>query len=187
MKSRFISFLIIFAMLFGMVPNVGAVTAYGGTAEPTADDLALQAVRNLYDRYQDGTPVDGGYGNFNANHGAVLVDAGVNISTWERDGTNLQDEMLALLDDSIASPSAMSSKRIAQDYFLAKKLGDEARITSLIGELANLQTEAGALSENFYGDATAYDLIGEAGAAENFDKAKAVSYINGQQGLDGCI
>src|SRR6056297_660875 len=59
MKSRFLSFLIIIAMLLGMVPNVGMVTAYGVPAPTLAvDDLALQAVRNIYDRYQGGTPVD---------------------------------------------------------------------------------------------------------------------------------
>ena len=184
MKSRFISFLIIFAMLFGMVPNVGAVTAYGGTAEPTADDLALQAVRNLYDRYQDGTPVDGGYGNFDAYHGAVLVDAGVDLSTWERNDANLKVEMTALIDDSIASPSAMSSKRIAQDYLLAGKLEETAKASELLDVLKNRQTSYGAFDDDIYSDPIVFDILGDTGDLSQIDRESAVAYLTGEQLLD---
>ena len=189
MKSRFLSFLIIIAMLFGMVPNVGMVTAFGQPAPAqTVDDLALQAVRNIYEKYQGGAAVDGaGYTSFDSYYGTVLIDAGIDLSTWERNGTNLKDEFLALIDETVLNLEGKTSKRIAQDYFLAQKLGQTTRSEVLLDALVDAQTSAGALSSNFYGDAPAYDILGEAGATDGFDKAVAVSYINGRQGSDGCI
>ena len=51
MKSRILSFLIIIAMLFGMIPNVGMVTAYGQPGPVQTIDVRVEGPEgNLYDR-----------------------------------------------------------------------------------------------------------------------------------------
>ncbi|MBK5252764.1 MAG: hypothetical protein JJE29_09060, partial [Peptostreptococcaceae bacterium] len=148
MKSRFLSFLIVFAMLFGMVPNMGMVTAYGITASSSlaVDDLALQAVQNIYDRYQNGIDIGAPsvmYGAYMSSYDCVaLMNAGVNLETWERDGTNLKVKM----DDYLASAAGRNAKQLAQDYLYLNAAGKTTDSAVVLELVKAMQTTSGALS-----------------------------------------
>ena len=154
--------------------NQGAVLA----AEPF-DGLVKQAVRNNYDLYTTGTAVDGGWGNFGAVDGYVLAGAGVGLEDWQKGDKSFQEELLALVDATLANENSSSAKRIAYEYILAKEWGETEKAGQLLTILKERQNKQGngSFDNNAFSDLPAFAVLGRAGVLAEFDQAMAITFI----------
>jgi hypothetical protein len=177
------------------VGNVEITASYEGcedsvdtTVVSYEDNMALVAIRNNYEAYITGTPVDAGWGNFSSYDAYLLMDAGVDISLWEYEGSNMSDDVMTLIDATLAEPS--SAKRIAQDYLAADAMGEEAKATSMAAILIDRQTLEGELDSGMYGiysNMAAYDLMSREGTLDEsgLDVDAAVMYVLNSQDVNG--
>lgn len=166
-------------MLCMIIIFISTINVNVEAAEPSINDLAAQAVKNNYRLYQEGRAVDAAYGNFGAYDAYILTQAGADLSTWERDGTNLKTEVIALIDDTIATPDGKSSKRIAQEYLVAKAWGENEKATALLNILKDRQTASGngSFDNNGFSDLPAFEALGRAGDIDQINTADAITYI----------
>ena len=77
LKTSVIFIFILSFMLSIIIPG-WTKAAIGGNI----NDLALQAAKNNYGFHQEGTAVDGGWGNFSAYDAYILEKAGVTVNNW---------------------------------------------------------------------------------------------------------
>ena len=188
------------------VDDNGVVTALGvGNAEITVeyegcedsidiivesyeDNMTLVAIRNNYESYIAGTPVDAGWGNFSSYDVYLLMEAGVDTGQWEYDGSNMYEDTMELIDATLAGPESASAKRVAQDYLAADAMGEELKATSMAAILIDRQTLEGELDSGIYAiysNMAAYDLMTREGslAGAGLDVDAAVMYVlNNQDG-----
>jgi hypothetical protein len=154
------------------------------------NNLASEAISNNYDLYMSGTAVDGGgYATFTSYDAYVLIEAGVDISQWKYDGISFSDSVIALIDATIANEGIngqSSAKRVAQDYLVAKSLGETEKANQLIEILKNRQMESGEFDSgtySIYTNLAAYDLLAREGdlndSGLNLDNA--VMYVLNNQ------
>ncbi|RKD21438.1 S-layer homology domain-containing protein [Caminicella sporogenes] len=193
---KIIAKLMIIAMLiFGITPIMPVVEKHyisnAVSKEKSVFEVVYKAVYYHYDKYTTGTPVDAGYGKFGAYEAYILTKAGETVSEWVYNGSNLKEDVIKLMDDTIKNSDkkkkdwtgkevyAKSSKRAAQEYLAAKEWGEKDRAEALLNILKQRQerNEDGSLDGNPYSDIPAYELLGRAGDIEKIDVSKAIEYI----------
>lgn len=141
-------------------------------AADNSAELAVKAVRNNYQLYENGTLVNGAYDAY------ILTKAGADLSTWTRNGTNFKAEVLSLIDNTIANPSAVNAKEIAGEYLAAKQWGENTRAAALLDIIKSRQlAHNGAIDANPFGNVAAYDLLGRAGEMNAIYTQSAISYL----------
>ncbi|PKM78052.1 MAG: hypothetical protein CVU90_04885 [Firmicutes bacterium HGW-Firmicutes-15] len=163
-------------------------------AETNINDLALHAVMNQYNSYQNGAAVNGGgYTDFSSYDAYILDLAGADVDTWVYNNKSLKERVLILIDATIANPNetttdwsgnqvyAKSTKRVSQDYLAAKTLGETEKAGQLLTIIKDRQTESGYFDNNAFSDIPAFELLGRAGDIAEINTTNAINYI-----LDNC-
>jgi PKD repeat protein len=186
MKNKAISrFLIIVFLLTTFFAYLAPGVA---KADTNINDLATQAVRNIYGLHKAGKAVDGGWGNFSSYDSYVLKLAGADLNTWVYNNTSLKLSVIALIDATIANEgtaSPESAKRVAQDYLAAKALGENVKAAQLLGILQARQivTGNGSFNNNAFSDIAAFEMLGRAGDMDKIAATEAITYILDQQDI----
>ncbi|SHI50181.1 ZU5 domain-containing protein [Dethiosulfatibacter aminovorans DSM 17477] len=190
--SRVLVFLMVMMTVLSYLPT--GISPVVGTAEAVGvsafDSLALTSIRNNYEAYTAGTPVDAGWGNFSSYDVYLLMEAGVDTSQWEYDGSNMYDDAMALIDATLSDPESASAKRAAQDYLASDAMGEELKSTSMAAILIDRQTMEGELDSGIYAiysNMAAYDLMAREGtlAGAGLDVDAAVMYVLNNQDVTG--
>lgn len=132
------------------------------------------AVQYLYNEYITNGPdnSDGGVGAYALY---MLVQAGVDVTTWEYGGTSLDEAVLSAINDDLSNPGT-SAKRLAQDLAAADALGEDALVSDLLDILLARDSSSG-FDNNAYSDIPAYDVLGRAGCISVVDQVYARDYI----------
>ncbi|MHB8157075.1 MAG: stalk domain-containing protein [Desulfocucumaceae bacterium] len=181
-SKKFIALLVILMMLPLM--TVGFML----NAEPTLavvpyDQYSIQAMQNSYKYFAADKAVDGAFGNFGAYEAYILTMAGADLSTWVRGDGNMKDKVLSLIDATIAAPNALSAKKIAAEYLMAKTWGEAARAGQLLAVLQGRQTTSGngSFDSSPFSDLPALEMLGRAGSLAEIDEAAAITYVLADQ------
>jgi hypothetical protein len=163
--SLLLAVTIVAAMLFA-APGVNPAGAVGAPIN--------NAVQYLYSEYITNGPdnSDGGVGAYALY---LLMQAGVDVSTWEYDGTSLDDAVISAINDDLSDPDA-SAKRLAQDLAAADALGEDGLADDLLDELLDRESSSG-FDGNAYSDIPAFDLLGRTGYISVIDEVYAKDYI----------
>lgn len=132
------------------------------------------AVQYLYNEYITNGPdnSDGGVGAYALY---MLVQAGVNVTTWEYGGTSLDEAVISAITDDLSNPGT-SAKRLAQDLAAADALGEGALAGDLLDELLDRESSSG-FDSNAYSDIPAYDILGRTGFISVVNEVYARDYI----------
>lgn len=191
--------MIIVMLVIGIVPIIPAFekhyTSNAASEEVSVFEAVYKAIDYHYEQYTSGHPVDAGWGNFGAYEAYILTESGEIVSEWVYGDSNLKEDVIKLIDDTIRDPNektidwsgnevyAKTSKRVAQEYLAAKSWGETNRAQSLLDILKSRQeaNEDGSLDGNAFSDIPAYELLGRAGDINEIDISKAIDYILGNQ------
>lgn len=132
------------------------------------------AVQYLYNEYITNGPdnSDGGVGAYALY---MLVQAGVDVTTWEYGGTSLDEAVISAINDDLSNPGT-SAKRLAQDLAAADALGESALVAALLDMLLARESSSG-FDNNAYSDIPAYDVLGRTGCISVIDEVYARDYI----------
>jgi prenyltransferase beta subunit len=173
-----------------VVGNAEAAVTGNTVVDNEADNMALTAIRNNYVAYITGTQVDAGWGNFSSYDAYILMEAGVDIGQWEYDGSTMSEDVMALIDATLADPGAAAAKRVAQDYLAVDAMGETADATTMAAILVDRQTLEGELDSGIYAiysNIAAYDLMAREGAltSSGLDVDAAVMYVLKNQDATG--
>lgn len=183
-KRQYLALLMTLVMLLSVASGSMASTV----TVKDGDVQALSALQSIYDDYLGGTPVDGAYGNYSSYEAYLLMEAGVDLDVWTIEGVSFEDDVRALIGDSVSSPKAANAKRLAQDYAAAVKMGMSDEAVILMAEISARQTTAGTggLDSNAYVDLPAYDMLlrTETVTPGALNLTLAVDYVLGSQESD---
>ncbi|TEB16731.1 Cellulosome-anchoring protein precursor [Pelotomaculum sp. FP] len=152
------------------------------SAELFLSDKAVQFLCNEY--------VDNGIINSDVGVGSyalfVLIQAGVDVSTWAHEGVSLKDAVIATVTDDIANADKVSAKCLAQDLAVVKALGQNALTDRLVIILKNKQGSQGFEDTgpfSIYSNMPAFDLLSRVGRINQLNAVQAKDYILEQQYL----
>ncbi|WZL72250.1 S-layer homology domain-containing protein [Clostridiaceae bacterium 35-E11] len=188
-----------FSMIIGFEDN-GVVTAavYDASVSKAVydvSDLATKAAKNNKNLYENGTPVDGEYGNFGGDDIYILRQAEVDVASWVYGGTSMEEKVIQLADEIIENPhkkkldwqdnevNAYTSEKIAHQYLAMKGLGQSENTKALLDILIDRQSSSqnGSFDNNGFSDIAALEALGRGGDIDKIDTQKAVDYILNQQ------
>jgi prenyltransferase beta subunit len=144
-------------------------------------ELAVLAAQKQYDLYKTPAPVGGGYGDFGAYDGYVLKKAGADLTLWKQGDVSLEDQLRALMDQTIRNPGTVSAKEAAYEFLAAQAIGDAVREAALLQILIDRQIREGdgkgALDSNMYSDAPAFEALARGGVLDRMQAADAYAYL----------
>jgi prenyltransferase beta subunit len=177
---KWVSVILVFVWMLAMLPLPAQTLA--AVSEERLNGLAIQAAQNQYDLYRLPTPVDGGYGHFGAYDAYALKNAGADLSVWKQENLNLEDQLRALMDQTLQDPGAVSAKEAAYEFLAARAMGDAVREEALLQILIDRQIrdgeQKGGFDENqIYGNAPAFEALSRAGALDRIQAADAYDYL----------
>lgn len=161
----------------------------------SVNEVVYKAVYYQYDLYQNGHPVDASWGNFGAYEAYILTEAGETVSEWVYGNSNLKEDVIKLIDDTILNSNekttdwfgnevyVKTSKRVAQEYLAAKIWGETDRAQDLLNILKARQaaSEDGSIDGNAFSDIPAFEAIGRSGDISQINTSKAIDYILANQ------
>jgi len=110
----------------------------------------------------------------------VLIQAGVDVSTWIYNGVPLKESVIELVYQDIAGSSAVPAKRLAQDLLAMKALGREDLVQQLLQILKSREGLHG-FDSDIFSDFWVYDLLGRAGLISVVNQVYAREYILSEQ------
>ncbi len=166
-------------LLLAVIMVVGTLFAAPGVNPAgAAVSPADSAIKFLHNEYTTNGLVnaDDGVGSYALY---VLIQAGVDVATWEYEGTSLDEAVIIAISDDIskaADPSKVPAKRLAQDLAAAVALGEDGLAGQLVQILQDRESSAG-LDGSPYSDIPAYDLLGRAGKLSVADEVYAKECI----------
>lgn len=168
-----------------IVPNIA-------TADTSSAELATRAVRNNYQLYRAGSPVDDGWGNFSAYDAYVLAEAGAQLDSWVYGDESFKTKVLARTYATLAEPNckitnswgqdvyAYSSKLLAQHLLAAQAFDETEKAAQLLQALNARQAASanGSFDGNPFSDIPALDLLGRGRVIDQvYDPAAAINYV----------
>ncbi|MDD4369205.1 MAG: S-layer homology domain-containing protein [Oscillospiraceae bacterium] len=161
-------------LLAGIIVAVTLFAAPGVNFAGAVGTPVNSAVQYLYNDYITNGPnnSDGGVGAYALY---MLTQAGVDVSTWDYEGTGLDDAVISAINDDL-SDSGTSAKRLAQDLAAADALGEVGLADDLVDELLDRESSSG-FDNDAYSDIPAYDLLGRTGYISVIDEVYAKNYI----------
>ena len=158
----------------------------GFSIEPVTNEIYLitrQGIANNYNAYQDNKAYDSGWGNFSAFDFYVLKKTGIDLASWERNGTNIIDEAKSSISTTIEAPDDLSAKRLAQEHLAAKEIGETANADQLLNLLlsrkAANENDDGSFDSNVFSDLPALEALGRAGSLGTFATGDTVTFATG--------
>ena len=110
----------------------------------------------------------------------VLIQAGVDVSTWVHDGVSLKDAVINTVKDDISNADKVPAKCLAQDLAAMKALGQTDLADQLVLILKNKQSsegfeDTGPLS--IYSNVPAFELLSRVGLINRINTGQAKDYI----------
>lgn len=163
------------SLLLAVIMVAAALFAAPGASLAAAAGLPINsAVQYLYNEYITNGPDNSG-GGVGAYALYMLIQAGVDVTTWEYEGTSLDEAVISAINDDL-SDSGISAKRLAQDLAAAGALGENALAADVVDELLDRESSSG-FDDNAYSDIPAYDVLGRAGYISVVDEIYAKEYI----------
>ncbi|WP_165859294.1 S-layer homology domain-containing protein [Desulfofundulus salinus] len=172
-----LSLLLVLVMAVTMLTPVVNAGASGMPASP-----ANNAVQFLYNEY-----IQKGINNSEYGVGSyalyVLKQAGVDVSSWEYNGENLNDAVVKAVYSDISQPDKVPAKILAQDLLAVQALGRSDLTDQLVEILKDRQTENGFDTGTYslFSNLPAFDLLGRAGFMSVVNAVYAKEYILSQQ------
>jgi hypothetical protein len=163
--SLLLACVVIAAALFAAL----GVNKAGAAVSPA--DSTVQILQNEYTTNGLNNS-DGGVGSYALY---LLLQAGVDVSTWECGGVSLEEAVISAINDDLSDMGA-SAKLLAQDLLAAKTLGEDGLADDLMDELLERESSSG-FDDNPYSDIPAYDLIGRADLLSVVGDVYAKDYI----------
>lgn len=161
------------------------------------DQLAVQAVRNNYQEFKKGTPVNSGWGNLGPYDGYILTKAGVNLEAWIYDEKTYKEAVKDVIKDTFEKEKnndedkKVDAKQIAYQYLAAEVWGLEVEVdgetkdcTDLLEILKDRQKNSsnGSFDSNLYSNMPAFEVLGRAEAINQLVKIdEALEYIINSQ------
>lgn len=157
-------FVIMAVLVFASFPFASA-----SANTPELNVLADKAANFLYNEFvkngaKNGDNCVGSYAAY------VLKEAGVDISTWVREGHSLRDAVIEFIYNDLKNSSA-SAKLLAQDFLVAEALGRDDLARELLQVLKNKETSSG-FDADLFSDVPAYEILGRAGCLTEFVYAR---------------
>ena len=164
----------------------------GFSIEPVTNEIYLitrQGIANNYNAYQDNKAYDSGWGNFSAFDFYVLKKTGIDLASWERNGTNIIDEAKSSIRTTIEAPEELSAKRLAQEHLVAKEMGETTNANQLLDILlarkAENENEDGSFDSNIFSDLPALEALGRSESLETILAEDTITFVLENQTDDG--